>query len=98
MFYDQRGLPLTAANEQAVLSYDATINAYLGFQLTTGTHLKEGLAADDNMPMLHILRGYFMKLFAVPALEEKAHNAMKQQAAPSPPVVRINVNNFITRR
>ena len=37
MFYDQRGLPLTAANEQAVLSYDATINAYLGFQLTTGT-------------------------------------------------------------
>ena len=72
MFYDQRGLPLTAANEQAVLSYDATINAYLGFQLTTGTHLKEGLEADDNMPMLHILRGYFMKLFAVPALEEKA--------------------------
>ncbi len=72
MFYDQRGLPLTAANEQAVLSYDATINAYLGFQLTTGTHLKEGLAADDNMPMLHILRGYFMKLFAVPALEDKA--------------------------
>ena len=53
MFYDQRGLPLTAANEQAVLSYDATINAYLGFQLTTGTHLKAVSYTHLTLPTIY---------------------------------------------
>ena len=72
MLCDQRGLELTAVDENAVRAYDATVDAYLAFQSTTGAHLKAAFSADSDMLMLHVLRGYFMKLFAVPALDTKA--------------------------
>lgn len=72
MYTDQRGIAYTAASQNAVECFDATMNEYLHFGTDTGARLKETLAADPEFPMAHILRGYFMQLFTVPALTEKA--------------------------
>ena len=39
MHIDCRGLPLTAANADAVAAFDATVDAYLGFARDTGDRL-----------------------------------------------------------
>jgi predicted Zn-dependent protease len=41
-YSDAHGLPITAANEEAVRHYDKLIAAYLGFARDTGAHLKAG--------------------------------------------------------
>ena len=69
---DSHGLALTAASEEAARHYDDTVRAYLGFELATGEHLKKTFAADPDMPMAVITRGYFFHLFCVPALERRA--------------------------
>lgn len=73
---DRHGLEVTAANAEAVAALDATIESYCGFRRDTGNHLKAAFGADAKMPMASIVRGYFMKLFAVPALERKAREAL----------------------
>ncbi|MEG9883503.1 MAG: hypothetical protein V6Z86_02595 [Hyphomicrobiales bacterium] len=45
-------------------AYDATVNAYLGFELATGDRLKETLTLDPAMPLAHYLKGCFLLLFA----------------------------------
>ena len=45
MYTDQRGLPLSAANEDAVRHFDETVSAYLAFSRDTGEHLKQALEA-----------------------------------------------------
>ena len=72
MYTDQRGLPLSAANEDAVRHFNETVSAYLAFSRATGDHLKQALAADPELVMGHCLRGYFFKLFCHRKLEEKA--------------------------
>ena len=72
MYTDQRGLPLSAANEDAVRHFDETVSAYLAFSRDTGDHLKQALAADPELVMGYCLRGYFFKLFCHRKLEEKA--------------------------
>ena len=67
MRQDARGLALTAASDEAALSFDATIAAYCRFDRATGDHLKATLAADPQMPLANVLRGYFMLLFATRA-------------------------------
>ena len=61
---DCRGLDITAANAAAVAGFDRTIGAYLGLRADTGDHLKATLEADPGFVMAHVLRGYFMLLFA----------------------------------
>ncbi len=63
MLSDARGLLVTAATADAVVALDATIAAYCGLRKDTGDCLKRALAADPNLVMGHILRGYFMMLF-----------------------------------
>jgi len=79
--YDQRGLEVTAASTEAVRHLDATVDAYLGFRLDTGNHLKATLAADPEMPLAHVLRGYFFQLFGLAALFPKAEQSLKQAEA-----------------
>ena len=69
---DTRGLPLTAANGEAVTAFDHTIDGYLGLSFDTGERLKATFAADPGMPMAYILKGYFFMLMAMPALKAKA--------------------------
>src|SRR3546814_15042071 len=64
MHHDVRALPQTAASAEALRAYDATVEAYLGFELATGDRLKETFALDPAMPMAHCLKGCFLLLFA----------------------------------
>ena len=61
---DCRGLDITAASKAAVAGFDRTIGAYLGLRADTGDHLKATFEADPGFVMAHVLRGYFMLLFA----------------------------------
>jgi len=75
MHADCRGLPLTAANADAVAAFDATVDAYLGFARDTGDRLKATLKADPAMPLAHVLRGSFFLLMGKPSLLAKATEA-----------------------
>jgi tetratricopeptide (TPR) repeat protein len=75
MHVDCRGLPLTAANADAVAAFDATVDAYLGFARDTGDRLKATLKADPAMPLAHVLRGSFFLLMGKPGLLAKAAEA-----------------------
>jgi hypothetical protein len=70
-----RGLPLTAANAEAVAAFEATLDAYLGFARDAGDRLKATLKADPAMPLAHVLRGAFFLLMGKPTLLAKAAEA-----------------------
>ena len=72
------GLAMTAASPEAAQHYDEALRGYLGFRLDTGVHLKQALAADEGLFMGHCIKGYFFKLFAVPALEKKAEESARK--------------------
>lgn len=69
---DAHGLPITAANEEAVRHYDKLIAAHLGFARDTGAHLKAALHADTDLVMGHCTKGYFFQLFCNAALGTRA--------------------------
>jgi tetratricopeptide (TPR) repeat protein len=81
MHADARGLALTASSADAVRHYDATVAAYLRFDKTIGDHLKATLAADPEMPMALVLRGYFFRLFCKRDLESRATKSLEAAAA-----------------
>jgi tetratricopeptide (TPR) repeat protein len=70
------GLTFTAANDAAVAAFDSAVDEYLAFGRDTGRHLKDALAADPEMVMAHVLRGYFFNLMALPALLGRAQQAL----------------------
>lgn len=76
MHHDVRGLPQTAASTAALRAFDATVEAYLGFQLATGDCLKKTFALDPSMPLAHCLKGCFLLLFAKRDLAERAARAL----------------------
>lgn len=80
-FRDQRGIEYTAAGEDAVRAFDAAMDAYVHFRTDTGDRLKETFAADPDFPMAHCLRGYFMQLFCIAALTEKARESLARARA-----------------
>ena len=69
---DCRGVPHTAANQDALDAYDRVIKAYMGFRVDIGDRLKEALTADADMPMAHVLRGYLFQLMGLKPLNERA--------------------------
>lgn len=73
---NSHGLMFSAANEAAVGAFDRTVDEYLAFGRDTGRHLKDALAADPEMVMAHVLRGYFFNLMALPALVKRAQQAL----------------------
>lgn len=81
MTTDRWGNSMTAASQDAADRYSDTVYSYLEFRRDTGDCLKALMAADADMPMAHVLRGYFFKLFAVPALEERAKKGAVDAAA-----------------
>ncbi|MDP6565877.1 MAG: tetratricopeptide repeat protein [Alphaproteobacteria bacterium] len=78
---DLHGLELTTDSDDAAAAYGDCVRAYLGFKLDTGEHLKRTFAADGEMPMALITRGYFFHLFCLPGLEAKAVQSREQAEA-----------------
>ncbi len=72
MFKDCRENIVTAQCEAAVLSLDEAVSDYARFGVNAGKHLKQALGHDPDFAMAHCLKGYFFKMFSVPALEIKA--------------------------
>lgn len=66
------GLAMTAASPEAADYYNNVLRTHLGFRRDTGLHLKQALAADEGLFLGYCIKGYFFKLFAIPALEKKA--------------------------
>lgn len=81
MAVDRWGNPLTTVGQEAADRFSDAVLAYLEFRRDTGDKLKALFAADGDMPLAHILRGYFFKLFAVPGLEERARKAVADSEA-----------------
>jgi hypothetical protein len=75
MFRDCRGLDITAASEEAVKAFDATIVSYLSINPSAGPNLKATLDADPDMPLAHALKAYFFMLMATGPLQERARKA-----------------------
>lgn len=76
MVCNELGLEFTAANEQAVRGFEATVSAYAGFRRDIGQRLKETFAADPDMPMAHVLKGLFFQFMAMPGLLPRAQGAL----------------------
>lgn len=72
MVLDCRGVEFTAAGDAAVAAFDHVIDGYLGLAADTGERLKAVFAADPEMPMAHVLNGYFFMLMASAPLKERA--------------------------
>lgn len=60
---DRRGLATTADSSAAVAHLDDAIDSFCGLGRESGEHLKRAFAAEPDLLMGHILRGYFMLLF-----------------------------------
>ena len=76
MYSDKRGVPCTAASQTAVDAFDAVVDEYLAFGRNTGALLKQVAAIDPEMPMQHVLRGYFFHLMGNAALAPRARKSL----------------------
>ncbi|HLI21521.1 MAG TPA: tetratricopeptide repeat protein [Stellaceae bacterium] len=75
MFYDARGVAVTATHREAVSLLDAVLSSYAAFKNDTGDRLKAALAADPALPMAPVLRGYFLLLLEKRELVPRALDA-----------------------
>ncbi len=78
---DCRGLAITAANDRAVENFDRAVRSYLGLRLDPGDHLKGALSEDPGLVLGHVLRGYFMLLFANRKLLGRAASSLEAARA-----------------
>ena len=80
MFADQRGLPVTAASEDAVANFDRTIDAYLELRPDTGPLLKSTFNSDPDMPLAHCLKGRIISPLWLLPIEPIAFSSVKGSA------------------
>ena len=62
MFYDKRGLAVTASSQEAVDAFDAAVEEFLGQGREAGVIVARLGKLDPNMVLGQCLRGYFMRL------------------------------------
>ena len=75
MFFDARGLAVTAPDARAVALLDAALLGYAAFKSDTGDRLKAALAYDASLVMAPVLRGYFLLLLEKRELVPRALDA-----------------------
>ncbi|MEQ9329294.1 MAG: tetratricopeptide repeat protein [Rhodospirillales bacterium] len=75
-FKDQLGNPVSASSQDAVAALDHAIGGYAHFSRDVGERLKAVFAADPDMPMAHILRGYFFRLMGAARPADRASAAL----------------------
>ena len=56
---DRYGLPVTTANDAAVVHFDEAVKEYVGFKREPLACVKRALEADPNWDMGHGLRDFF---------------------------------------
>ena len=76
MVKDIRGLEVGATDPGAVEILDRAIDGYLGARAETGDHLRGALERDPDFVMAHLVRGYFMHLFAHRGLMARARESL----------------------
>jgi hypothetical protein len=81
MFFDPRGVAVTAPDAGAVSLLEAALLGYAAFKLDTGDRLKAALAADPSLVMAPVLRGYFLLLLEKRELVPRAREAATAAAA-----------------
>ncbi len=81
VFADEWGNGWTAASASAAEDFARAVTAYLGMRLEIGDHLKAALKADPDMPMAHIMKGYFGRFFATTPMEKMAAQAAQRARA-----------------
>ena len=62
--HDLRGLEISGSDPAAVAALDQAISGFLGARNDTGDYLRQAQELDPDLIMGHVLRGYFMHLFA----------------------------------
>jgi tetratricopeptide (TPR) repeat protein len=82
-YWNEAGLEFTTSNEAAVHAFDACIRSYATFRRDIGDHLKAAFAADANMVMAHVLKGYFFHYMGLRALLPKAEKCLADAEAAS---------------
>lgn len=75
MFFDARGVAVTASDPAAVSLLDAALLSYASFKADTGDRLKAALASDPSLVMAPVLRGYFLLLLEKRELVSRALDA-----------------------
>jgi tetratricopeptide (TPR) repeat protein len=75
MFFDARGVAVTAPDSAAVSLLDAALLSYAAFKLDTGDKLKAALAAGPSLVTAPIVRGYFLLLLEKRELVPRALDA-----------------------
>src|SRR3546814_9999932 len=83
MLKDSRGVAVTATNQAAVDAFDRVVEAYLRFGRDTGVLLKRVAEEDPDMPMAHVLLGYFFHLMGTAALLPRARRCLEAAEAAS---------------
>ncbi len=76
MIFNQAGLALSCDSQATAGLFDETVNAYLGFSLDTGKHVKALLTAEPQMPMANVLMGYFYQLMGSRNLVPRAQKSL----------------------
>jgi tetratricopeptide (TPR) repeat protein len=75
MFFDARGVAVTAADPASVTLLDAALLSYAAFKMDTGDRLKAALASGPSLVMAPVLRGYFLLLLEKRELVSRALDA-----------------------
>ena len=73
---DCYGLVCTARSAEAVALLDGVVDAYVRFSRDAGDRLKAAFEADPDMPMAHVARGYFFKLFGNDVMAGRARRGL----------------------
>jgi tetratricopeptide (TPR) repeat protein len=73
---DVRGLKVSATDAGAVEMLDRAIDGYLGARTDTGDHLRDAQERDPDLVMAHLIRGYFLHLFAHRGLMARARESL----------------------
>ena len=64
MFYDRRGIPVTAQNQTTVTRWDQTVSHFLSHCNTTAETLEQTLQEDGDFVLGHVAKGLFAGLMA----------------------------------
>lgn len=81
MFTDVRGLTLTTGSEAAAGHYNAAIDDYFEYRLSTGKRVKAALEADPDFALAHCLQGYLFMLFGTNTVLDRARAALRRAQA-----------------
>ena len=78
---DIRGLEMSAGDAGAVEALDRAVDGFLGARNDTGDHLREALDRDPDFVMAHLVRGYFLHLFAHRGLMARSRDSLEAARA-----------------